>query len=62
MLKNWNDPVGNKLRSNLNKSINSFNVEQNKVNNDLNELNKLLIRDIKVKFNKKNILALKAQE
>ena len=31
MLKNWNDPVGNKIKSNVKKSTDDFNKEKSSV-------------------------------
>ena len=58
MLKNWNDPVGNKIKSNVKKSTDDFNREKSRVQEAIRTMEIALNKEIKVTFNKNKIQSL----
>lgn len=58
MLKNWNDPVGAKIKSNVKKCTDTFNSEKSRVIKAIDDVERALRTEIKVTFNRKRIESL----
>ena len=60
MLKNWKDSVGASITNKVNEGIADYNKGLKDVNYAVKQLEDLLRKEVKVTFNKKKILSLKA--
>ena len=58
MLKNWNDPVGSKIKSNVKKCTYEFRNEKVRVENMIRNIETTLKKEVKVTFNKNKIQSL----